>query len=94
MLLVSASHDISSVAHDMDASTSTSAGTKCDKFCLNNHLLHDKCNGVVTVVQSTVPRYIGEFEQPLMLGLVSWGLPGGIHAGGYLSTKETERSHF
>ena len=47
----------------------------------------------VTVVQSTVPRFTGEFDQPPMLGLVSlvWL---GIHTGGYLSTDDTERSHF
>ena len=47
----------------------------------------------VTVVQSTVPRYTGQFNQPLMLGLVSWVWLG-IHAGDYLSTDDTERSNF
>ena len=47
----------------------------------------------VTVVQTTVSRYTGQFNQPLMLGLVSWVWLG-IHAGDYLSTDDTERSHF
>ena len=44
----------------------------------------------VTEVQSTGPRYTGEFHQPLMLGLVSWVWLGmGKHAGVNNDREET-----
>ena len=43
------------------------------------------------MLQYTVPRYTGEFNQPLMLDLVSWVWLGNTCRG---STDDTEKTYF